>query len=151
MKRDADHWWKHTVKGTQEHSENLCLQKTVNRLASDWTQVFAGKVRRVTAWDITSSIKINIIISFLYLFNSYRAVNTVRLGYKTNQLMLYSEIIADCSQIHIKHINTLCGKTYRAVNTHRLDYKNRSVNAVQGNNRCSEIHKNYEHIVWAEK
>ena len=29
---------------------------------------------------------------------------------KTNQLMLYSEIIAVCSQIHIKHINTLFGQ-----------------------------------------
>ena len=41
---------------------------------------------------------------------------------KTNQSMLYSEIIAVCSQIHTKHINTLCGqnvecRTYRAVNT----------------------------------
>ena len=42
--------------------------------------------------------------------------------------MLYSEIIAVCSQIHTKHINTLCGqnlecRTYRAVNTLRLGYK----------------------------
>jgi hypothetical protein len=29
---------------------------------------------------------------------------------KTSQLMLYSEIIAVCSQIQIKHINTLCGQ-----------------------------------------
>ena len=55
---------------------------------------------------------------------------------KTSQLMLYSEIIAVCSQIHIKHINTLCGqkvecRTYRAVNTLPLGYKNQSVNAVQ--------------------
>ena len=27
---------------------------------------------------------------------------------KTRQLMLYREIIAVCSQIHTKHINTLC-------------------------------------------
>jgi len=27
-----------------------------------------------------------------------------------NQLMLYCEIIAVCSQIHTKHINTLCGQ-----------------------------------------
>jgi len=50
--------------------------------------------------------------------------------------MLYSEIIAVCSQIDTKHINTLCGqnvecRTYRAVNTLRLCYKNQSVNAVQ--------------------
>ena len=31
---------------------------------------------------------------------------------KTSQLMLYREIIAVCSQIHTKHINTLCvGRT----------------------------------------
>jgi hypothetical protein len=45
--------------------------------------------------------------------------------------MLYSEIIAVCSQIHTKHINTLCEqkvecKPYRAVNTLRLGYKNQA-------------------------
>jgi hypothetical protein len=29
---------------------------------------------------------------------------------KINQLMLYREIIAVCSQIHRKHTNTLCGQ-----------------------------------------
>jgi hypothetical protein len=29
--------------------------------------------------------------------------------------MLYSEIIAVCSQIHTKHINTLCGQTVEFV------------------------------------
>jgi len=28
---------------------------------------------------------------------------------KTSQLMLYKEIIAVCSEIHTKHINTVCG------------------------------------------
>ena len=28
---------------------------------------------------------------------------------KTHQLILYREIIAVCSQIHAKHINTVCG------------------------------------------
>ena len=50
--------------------------------------------------------------------------------------MLYSEIIAVCSQIHIKLVIALCGqnvecRTYRAVNTLRLGYKNQPVNAVQ--------------------
>jgi len=49
--------------------------------------------------------------------------------------MLYSEIIVVYSQIHTKHINTLCGQNvecrmYRAVNTLRLIFKNQSVNAV---------------------
>ena len=30
--------------------------------------------------------------------------------------MLYREIIAVCSQIHIKHINTLCGQNVELVN-----------------------------------
>jgi hypothetical protein len=29
---------------------------------------------------------------------------------KASQLMLYMEIIAVCSEIHTKHINTLCGQ-----------------------------------------
>ena len=29
---------------------------------------------------------------------------------QTSQLMLYREIIAVCSQIHTKHIHTLCGQ-----------------------------------------
>jgi hypothetical protein len=59
--------------------------------------------------------------------------------------MLYMEIMAVCSEIHTKHINTLCGQNvdfylnlnyiqipslYRAVNTLRLSYKNQSVNAL---------------------
>jgi hypothetical protein len=35
---------------------------------------------------------------------------------KTSQLMLYREIIAVCSQIHTKHINTLCGRNVEFVN-----------------------------------
>jgi hypothetical protein len=57
----------------------------------------------------------------------YRAVNTLRLGYKTSQLMLYRDIIGVSSQIHTKHIKT---SPYRTVNTLRLGYKNQSVNAV---------------------
>ena len=35
---------------------------------------------------------------------------------KTSQLMLYREIIAVCSQIHTKHINTLCGRNVELLN-----------------------------------
>ena len=49
--------------------------------------------------------------------------------------MLYREIIAVYTQIHTKHLNTLCGqnlkcRTYRAVNTLRLGYRNQPANAV---------------------
>ena len=50
-------------------------------------------------------------ITFIYRPSTYRPVNTPSPLYKpTSQLMLYSEIIAVCSQIHTKHINTLCGQ-----------------------------------------
>ena len=35
---------------------------------------------------------------------------------KTSQLMLYREIMAVCSQIHTKHINTLCGQNLELLN-----------------------------------
>ena len=53
--------------------------------------------------------------------------------------MLYSEIIAVCSQIHTKHINTLCGqneelyiKTQSVPRSKRTpsQLQNQSVNAV---------------------
>ena len=63
--------------------------------------------------------------------------------------MLYREIIAVCSEIHTKHINTLCGQNVELLNVklvvhivttglQRVKFllQNPSVNAVQGNNRC---------------
>jgi hypothetical protein len=35
---------------------------------------------------------------------------------QTIQLMLYRKIIAVCSQIHTKHINSLCGKNVELLN-----------------------------------
>ena len=35
---------------------------------------------------------------------------------KTSQLMLYREIMAVCSEIHTKHINTLCGQNVELLN-----------------------------------
>jgi hypothetical protein len=42
--------------------------------------------------------------------------------------MLYSEIIAVCSEIHTKHINTLCGQNVELLNVkHGGTYNERSI------------------------
>jgi hypothetical protein len=51
----------------------------------------------------------------LQLHSPYRAVNTVSV-IKTSQLMLYGEIMAVCSEIHTKHINTVCGQNVELLN-----------------------------------
>ena len=35
---------------------------------------------------------------------------------QTSQLMLYREIMAVCSEIHTKHINTVCGQNVELLN-----------------------------------
>jgi len=42
---------------------------------------------------------------------------------KTSHLMLYREIIAVCSQIHTKHINTLCVRNVDLLNVKLAVYK----------------------------
>jgi len=59
--------------------------------------------------------------------------------------MLYSEIIAVCSQIHTEHTNTLCGqnvecRTYRAVNTPSVIKTNQSILHSEIIDVCSQIY-----------
>ena len=49
-------------------------------------------------------------IIFKYPVRTAQKTLSVSVIKKTTQLMLYREIIAVCSQIHTKHINTLCGQ-----------------------------------------
>jgi hypothetical protein len=46
----------------------------------------------------------------------YRAVNTLRLGNTNQPVNVYREIIAVCSQIHTKHINTQCKQNVELLN-----------------------------------
>jgi hypothetical protein len=50
--------------------------------------------------------------------------------------MLYSEIIAVCSEIHTKHINTLCGQNVEFVNVKSSGTQNNHW-ALKGYTRCN--------------
>jgi len=56
---------------------------------------------------IALPLKTRISLNHTYIPSPYCVVNSV---IQTSYLMLYSEIIAVCSEIHTKHINTLCGQ-----------------------------------------
>ena len=61
-------------------------------------------------FDSVLIVKMHLLMLYREIFSPYRAVNTLPLCYKTSQLMLYREIIAVCSQIHIKHITQITFK-----------------------------------------
>jgi hypothetical protein len=69
--------------------------------------------------------------------------------------MLYRGIIAVCSEIHTKHINTLCGQNVELyIKIQSVPRSKHSVSVIQTSQLmlyreiiavCSEIHKNYTH------
>ena len=78
---------------------------------------------------------------------------------KTSQLMLYREIIAVCSEIHTKHINTLCGQNVELyINIQSVPRSKHSVSVIKTSQLmlyreiiavCSEIHtKHINTAVW---
>jgi hypothetical protein len=61
--------------------------------------------------SLNHNVKHNMfILNYIQRFNSYRAVNTLRLGCKNQSVNAVREIIAVCSEFHTKHINTLRGQ-----------------------------------------
>ena len=72
---------------------------------------------------------------------------------KTSQLMLYREIIAVCSQIHTKHINTLCGQNVELyIKIHSVPRSKHTVSVIKTSQLmlyreiiavCSQIHKKH--------
>jgi hypothetical protein len=87
-----EQWWSDTDRGKPKYSEkNLSHCHFVpHKSHTDWPGIEPGCN-----------------MNYIYIFSSYRAVNTPLSVMKTSQLMLYSEIIAVCSEIHTEHINTV--------------------------------------------
>jgi len=60
--------------------------------------------------------------------------------------MLLRETMAVCSEIHMKHINTLCGQKLNFFNVKtRGTYRNRWASKVKENHKCISYN-----ILWAE-
>jgi len=82
-------------------------------VSSEWSMMFGmwrlgfGRIR-------CQLLQTKITVSYIKI-NPYRAVNTVSV-IKTGQLMLYTEIMAVCSEIYTKHINTVCGQNVELLN-----------------------------------
>jgi hypothetical protein len=66
-----------------------------------------------------------------------------RLYVQATQLTLYSEIIAVCSEIHKKHINTLCGQNVEFFDVKLVVHIVTTV--------CSQILTKHKYTVWTER
>ena len=106
-------------------------------------------------------LKAKVNVNCISTLSPYRAVNTPSV-IKPSQLRLYREIIAVCSQIHTKHINTLCGQNAELyINTQSVPRSKHSVSVIQTSQLmlyreiiavCSQIHaKHTNTAVWAER
>jgi hypothetical protein len=114
--------------------EHNALTAVSNKLAGQTTRVvmqpcwllniyfafaFFETCRSVTALCvdfIACSALSKISLNYREILIPYRAVNTPLSVIQTSQLMLYRETIAVCSEIHTKHINTLCGQNVELLN-----------------------------------
>jgi hypothetical protein len=79
------------------------------------TEVLGGKPVTVTlcAWRLNvTTIKSELHLNIESVPPSKHSLSVIR----TSQLMLHREIIAVCSEIHIKHINTLCWQIVEILN-----------------------------------
>jgi hypothetical protein len=91
--------WKSRIKFTEEYKAQSC---SLSSLSITFFLVPLSDLNYMLWWSPTAQKTLSLMVI------------------KTNQLMLYREIIAVCSEIHKKHINTLCGLNVEFVNVKNL-------------------------------
>ena len=84
------------------HSMNALLSWIVStNFGTCWYQCLLSYFIHISLHMLKHKVNLNCITRF----SSNRTVNTLRLCYKTSQLMLYIKIIAVCIEIHAEHMN----------------------------------------------
>ena len=93
----------HTPKFQGQSTEKLLVREESSHMQADFTLIRIYVVHKHSVHTAQETHTVSVI--------------------KTNQLMLYREIIAVCSQIHTKHINTLCGQNVELLNVKLVLHK----------------------------
>jgi hypothetical protein len=96
------------LNGSIQNIQQKCTQQT--NVPSNLESAGRAPSLRVIPWHLPTMFYIHI-----YRSKHVAVVGVLILVIKNNQLMLYREIIAVCSQIHIKHINTVFGQNLEFV------------------------------------
>jgi hypothetical protein len=87
-----------------------------------WQRILSSRFRLqplYTARRNSAGLNLQINKKIQFVPRSRHSVSVI----KTSQLMLYREIIAVCSEIRIKHINTLCGQNVEFLKLNLVVYK----------------------------
>ena len=106
----VEFYWQGKTEVLREKPEPawICPPQFSHCLPRNRTLVSAVRGRRLITWYMAWSEEgswPDLHINIESVPRSKHSVSVI----KTSQLILYREIIAVCSQIHTKHINTLCG------------------------------------------
>ena len=109
IKMCMEHWWNDTDRGKPNYSET-CPSVTLSNTEHTWPDVrqnagLRGETPASKHLSHCTAFEDRDVDNFQFM---PRGKHHIR--YENNQLILYREIIAVCSEIRVKDINTLCGQ-----------------------------------------
>ena len=96
--------WDYLFKRRYKYQVDVCAAGALCSVADGLTTHYF--IMSSPFWVVSRRCLVLCYPNCTHVSSPYRAVNT--LSYK-NRSLLYSEIVAVCSDIHAKHTNTLCG------------------------------------------
>ena len=95
---------------------NLCYKiQSVNGVKEN-NCIFLRSTQNIQILCVGNTYKLCILNLWYCTYSDHSALKVEITLIKTSQLIVYKEIMAVCSQIHSRHINTLCGQNVVFVN-----------------------------------